>query len=136
MCRKFTGALVPQNITFPTSHISPPLASHETYRSYRSSPAAYRSFCGTCGSSLAFHFDAQPENTEIHLGSLDEEVLCGKKVSEARDGALSKREGSNIGYELCQRRDHIWVDNVIKGVTDNLEGTWYVKDRDMPYKKT
>jgi hypothetical protein len=133
MCRKFTGALVPQSITGPTSDISPPLASHSTYKTYRSSPFAYRSFCGTCGSSLAFNYDDHPETTEIYLGSLDEEVLCGKKVAEAEGGALSKREGSDLGYELCKSREHIWVDNVIKGVTDYLEGAWYVKDRDMPY---
>jgi hypothetical protein len=133
MCRKFTGALAPQSITGLTSSISPPLASHSTYKTYRSSSFAYRSFCGTCGSSLAFNYDDQPETTEIYLGSLDEEVLCGKKVADAEGGALSKREGSDLGHELCKSRAHIWVDNMIKGVTDNLEGTWYVKGREMPY---
>jgi hypothetical protein len=129
LCRKFTGALLPQAISIPTSYISPPLPSNRTYKSYHSSSFAYRSFCSNCGSSLAFNYNGRPETTEIHLGSLDEEVLCGKKVSQAEDGKVTKRDGSTLGYDLCKARDHIWVENAIRGITDKLEGSLYAKGR-------
>jgi hypothetical protein len=46
----------------------------------RASPLAHRSFCSNCGSSLAFNYNSCPEVTEIYHWSLDEELLCGKKV--------------------------------------------------------
>lgn len=134
MCRKFTGALLPQGISLPTSYISPPLPSNETYKSYQSSPTAYRSFCSNCGSSLAFNYNRCPEVTEIYHGSLDEEVLCGKKVAGAEDGTISKREGSDIGYDLCKARNHNWIDNSIKGITDKGEGNLYLRGSDVPVR--
>jgi hypothetical protein len=67
---------------------------------------------------------------------LDEEGLCGKKVAGAEDGTISKREGSDIGHDLCKARDHMWIDNSIKGVTHRGEGDLYLRGRDVPYKRT
>ena len=134
MCRKFTGALIPQGVSIPTSYISPPLPSNETYKSYKSSTLASRSFCSNCGSSLTFNYNDSPEITELYLGSLDEDVLCGKKVGEAEDRKLTKRDGSTLGYDLCKAPNHNWMDNVIKGVTDDLKGGLYAKSRKEQYK--
>lgn len=83
---------------------------------------------------MAFNYNDRPEMTEVYLGSLDEEVLCGKKGAEFDDGTISKREGEDTGYDLCQAQGHIWIDNSIKGVTDKLKGNLYVRGRDVPYK--
>jgi hypothetical protein len=131
MCRKFTGCIVPQNVSVPTAYISPPLPDSKTYKSYQSSPGAYRSFCSNCGSSLAFNEKSKPEITEIHLGSLDEEVLCGKKISVERD-EKTKREDSGLGFDLCKTRSHIWTENAIVGLTDTLEGELHPRNRKMP----
>jgi hypothetical protein len=37
---------------------------------------------------------------------------------------------------LCKARDHMWIDNSIKGVTDKGEGDLYLRGRDVPYKRT
>jgi len=57
------------------------------------------------------------------LGTLDEEVLCGKK------GEDGKREGG-LGTELCKADSHIWMENAIPGVTDKLEGRKYQQNRE------
>src|ERR1700744_3346575 len=88
MCRKFTGCVLPQNVSIPTSYIKPPLPSNKTYKAYASSPGAFRGFCSNCGSSLTFNENDKPEMTEIHLGSLYEEVLCGKIIGGQRDETI------------------------------------------------
>jgi hypothetical protein len=133
MCRKFTGCPVPQCVSIPTSYIEPPLPSNGTYRVYRSTSLAYRSFCGNCGSSLAFNYNDSPI-TEIYLGCLDEEALCGKKVGQAEDTKCSQRDGSGLGYDLCKPQHHIWMENAIKGVTDGLDGGLYVRGREERYR--
>lgn len=47
-----------------------------------------------------------------------------------------EKEGSDIGHDLCKARDHMWIDNSIKGVTDKGEGDLYLRGRDVPYKRT
>ncbi len=39
---------------------------------YRSSPAAQRFHCGTCGSPVSFTYDGEPGVTYIAVGTLDE----------------------------------------------------------------
>lgn len=134
MCRKFTGCPVPQNVSIPTSYISPPLDSNPTYKSYRSSSFAHRSFCNNCGSSLTFCYDAKPELTEVYLGTLDEEALCGKKIGPEEDSKCTSRDESGLGYDLCKAQNHIWIENAIKGVTDKLDGGLYTRDREEKYK--
>ena len=134
MCRKFTGCPIPQCVSIPTSYISPPLSSNASYKTYHSSSSAYRSFCNNCGSSLAFTYDASPEITEIYLGTLDEDALCGKKVGQEEDGKCTERDGSGLGYDLCKAQNHIWIENAIKGLTDKLDGGLYTRDRKERYK--
>jgi hypothetical protein len=120
-CRKFTGCLVPQNITIPTNYITPTLSSNATYKSFHSSPQAYRSFCSTCGSSIAFNEHATPDNTELFIGTFDEVNFCG--------------EGAAVGEVLARAKNHIWMDNAVRGVTDqNLEGGLYRKDREEEWR--
>jgi hypothetical protein len=126
MCRKFTGCILPQNVAILTAYIDPPLPGNETYKTYQSSPGAYRTFCSNCGSSLTFNEKEKPEITEIHLGSLDEEVLCGTKIGGEGDGKV-KRDASGFGLDLCKARNHVWMENAIVGLTDKLEGELYPK---------
>jgi hypothetical protein len=143
-CRKFTGCLIPQNVTIPTSYITPSLSSYETYKSFESSPSAYRSFCSVCGSSLAFNEHATPHNTEIFLGSLDEDILCGEIIAgqnpphEARNSGDEheiQRGNAEAGEVLAKAKNHIWLDNAVRGVTDqNLHGGLYRKDREEKWR--
>lgn len=48
-------------------------AGAEHVRTYRSSPAASRTFCGDCGSNLQFFHEAAPDTVWIALGTLDED---------------------------------------------------------------
>jgi hypothetical protein len=36
---------------------------------YESSPGAFRSFCGTCGSQLFMHYDAEPARAYVTFAS-------------------------------------------------------------------
>ncbi len=132
MCRKWTGCLVPQSITVPTKNIEPKLSSWPATKQYQSSATASRSFCGECGSSLTYNTSEEPDNTEIWLGTIDEEVLLGKKVpgSERKTerGIEVKRE-DGLGTALCTAMSHIWFVNAIPGVTDKLRGPKYLQDQ-------
>jgi len=125
MCRKFTGSLLPQNIGIPSKNVSPPFASNATYKLYKSSDFGSRGFCSECGSSLTFVERENPENTELCLGSLDEEILCGKRDEdnswEDEHGKHVPRKGG-IGRELCYTERHIFLDDAIPGITDDLPG--------------
>jgi len=58
------------------------------------------------------------------VGTFDEDVLCGKLV----DG---KREGGEVGVELCRPDGHMWLLNAVMGVTDVLpKGKMYLEDRE------
>lgn len=112
-------------------HVSP-LANDLSLKSYSSSSSSYRAFCSTCGSSIAFGNIDKPEQTEIHVGTLDEEVLIGRHT------AASKREGKHegdimriggLGKEICQAECHIYCENAIPGITDKLDGVQYLTDR-------
>jgi len=48
-------------------------AGAERVRTYRSSPAASRTFCGDCGSNLQFFHEAAPDTLWIALGTLDDD---------------------------------------------------------------
>ena len=132
MCRKHTGSILPQNCAFPTANISPPLKENPAYKIYKSSSFAYRGFCSTCGSSLAFNYDGEPEQTEINLGAIDEDILCGKRdETSAWDdeyGHHVPRVGG-LGREICSAVQHIYMENAIIGVTDDLPGNKWLTDR-------
>ncbi|KAF2871781.1 Mss4-like protein [Massariosphaeria phaeospora] len=134
MCRKHSGSLLPQNCSFPKSHITPPLDSNPTFKRYASTPSAHRGFCSTCGSALTFQYAKEPDVIEINLGAIDEEVLCGKK-DEAKAWEdeygihVPRIRGSGWGKELCYPQYHIFAENEIPGVTDGFEGSKYLQDR-------
>ena len=62
-----------------------------------------------------------PDITEIMLGTLDEEILCGERVEGAAgEDVPVKRKG---GWpELAQAARHLFYENSVRGVTDNLVG--------------
>ncbi|KAF2188220.1 hypothetical protein K469DRAFT_627683 [Zopfia rhizophila CBS 207.26] len=132
MCRKHSGSLLPQNCGFPKVNISPPLEDNPSYKTYKSSHEAYRGFCGICGSALTFNYNKEPETTEINLGAFDEDVLCGKRDEanawEDEYGRHVPRIGG-VGKELCYAKYHIFMENAIAGVTDDLPGTKWLLDR-------
>ena len=91
-----------------TSHYTSATASPRSlssYTEYSATPGNYRGFCKACGSTLLWRSDSTPEEVEILVGTLDEEVLRVKW-----GGVLAVAE-----------RGHYWAKNAIKGVTD-LEG--------------
>jgi hypothetical protein len=47
------------------------LSGDQHLQRFRSSPPVQRSFCGQCGSSLLFEFDALPEAIWVAVGTLD-----------------------------------------------------------------
>lgn len=132
MCRKHSGSLLPQNVGFPKSNVTPPLESNASYKIYKSSPEAARGFCGTCGSALSFCYD-KSDSIELNLGSFDEDVLVGKRDEanawEDEYGRHVPRIGG-VGKELGYPRYHIFMENAIPGVTDDFPGTKYLLDKE------
>lgn len=131
MCRKFTGSLLPQTYGVPTANISPRLTDNAAFKVYKSSATGSRGFCRDCGSSLVFVEIGNTAETELHLGALDEEVLCGAK-DEANawtdeSGRHVPRVGG-LGKELCYTERHIFLENAIPGITDDLPGKQYLTD--------
>jgi len=83
---------------------------------------------------LTFEYVDKPEETEVFVGSIDEEVLCGKKVGEegvGRYGRRAIREGG-FGKELvdARRSGHIWWENAVEGVGEELKGTRFWRERE------
>ena len=68
MCRRSVGAAVATFATFESSKVR---WIGEPAR-YDSSERAWRGFCRTCGSSVAFGFKPRPERTYITLGIFDD----------------------------------------------------------------
>ncbi|EEP79812.1 predicted protein [Uncinocarpus reesii 1704] len=130
-CRKFTGGLVPQLLSVPTANIQPPLSSQQTYKAFQTpeNPTGHRMFCSNCGSSVAYVNTNRAHETEIYLGSLDEEVLCGRKGGrkETEWGVWHERSGG-LGMEICKTQRHIWIENAIPGITDGMEGRKWLQE--------
>ncbi|KAF2838677.1 hypothetical protein M501DRAFT_1004485, partial [Patellaria atrata CBS 101060] len=128
MCRKAMGSILPQLITIPTQNIQPPLSSFPTYKTYRSSSFAKRSFCSECGSPLTYMSDNAPNDTELYVGNLDEDVLCGQKTGkkiEDETGIRAERDGKGYGKQLLYAKQHLFCENMVEGVTDRLPGKMY-----------
>ncbi|KAJ4301572.1 hypothetical protein N0V90_003665 [Kalmusia sp. IMI 367209] len=125
MCRKHSGSLLPQNISFPVSHVSPPLTSNSSYKTYKSGPNSLRGFCSTCGSSLSSKYTNDAEFIGFNIGAFDEEVLIGEKVEEK---AWEDEHGKHVprkggwGYVLGIPKYHIFAENEVVGVTDGFDG--------------
>lgn len=69
ICRRVSGA--PASVWATFAHDALQIVAGAA-RKYRSSPAAQRSFCGRCGSSLFFSYDTDPEEIDVLVGALDE----------------------------------------------------------------
>ena len=115
LCRKFTGALLPQAISIPTSYISPSPPLQPNLQVIPFIIIRISLFLQQLRIQPSIYYNGRPETTEIHLGSLDEEVLCGKKVGQAEDGKVTKRTGQLSGM-TCVRR------GIISGWRTRLEG--------------
>ncbi len=68
MCRRHSGAAFLTYASFARDQVS----FTGTPTAYRSSAAATRSHCGTCGSPLTFVFDSDPDTLWLTVGSLDD----------------------------------------------------------------
>lgn len=70
---------------------------------------------------------------EINVGAFDEEVLCGKRDEENawedEYGRHVPRIGG-VGSEMCHPKYHIFVENEIRGVTDEFAGLKYLTDQE------
>ncbi|KAF2222538.1 hypothetical protein BDZ85DRAFT_129198 [Elsinoe ampelina] len=125
LCRKFTGAVIPRLLSCHISWSNLPLFHHSAeYKTYTTTVVpgvtGHRGFCSTCGSSLSFHGKAvgEMEWFEIFLGTVDEDVLAGKKVgeTEGRFGKRAVREGGWGDVLLdTSMSGHIWVENATQG---------------------
>lgn len=82
---------------------------------------------------MTFNDREKPEVTEINLGCLDEEVLCGKKDVEASwsdECGLHVPRVGGWGAVLGKARFRIYCENEIPGVTDEFEGDKWLLGRD------
>ncbi|KAH8821351.1 DUF636 domain protein [Xylogone sp. PMI_703] len=125
MCRKWTASLVSQFLIIQPAQISPPLNSLLAYKEFNSSPRCYRGFCGNCGSPLIWRSDDKA-HMDLYIGTIDEKWLIGEKVEgsekQTEFGVVSERKGG-IGKLLATPNQYqYWYENVIEGVTDNLDG--------------
>ncbi|MEF2070188.1 GFA family protein [Consotaella aegiceratis] len=68
-CRKTASA---PNLPFVTVDQTAFSVVRGEPREYRSSPPVTRTFCGTCGSPLAYRHDSEPKTLDVTVVSLDE----------------------------------------------------------------
>ncbi|KAF4310843.1 putative duf636 domain protein [Botryosphaeria dothidea] len=129
-CRKTTGSLLAQLLEVPLAQVSPNLTPSfdatllPAYRLYQSSPGIHRGF------SLTWMTLAErPEVIEVHVGTLDEEVLIGSVVKEeGKDGyGPRKQRVGGWGEELGRARWHNFVENAVPSVTDGEAGPKYLR---------
>ncbi|KAL2037453.1 hypothetical protein N7G274_009733 [Stereocaulon virgatum] len=98
-----------------------------SYAEYESSPSGFRGFCDHCCSTLVWRSEKDPEEVGFTTGTLDEDVLIGKR--EACDGLHQGREGTETGKQLASiMGGHLWMGNAMGGgkglgkrVTDEVE---------------
>lgn len=121
MCRKWTASLFPQFLTLSTKQISPDLSTYPMYKEYRSSETCLRGFCLHCGSSLLWRTEADPDEVDVFLGTVDEKWLVAQKASiaTATGQAESESTGKILGTPMHAQ---YYYENVIKGVTDFVQG--------------
>jgi hypothetical protein len=68
MCQKASGAPVVAWLMVPADSFS---FTQGMPIGYRSSPRAFRHFCGACGSQLTFRLAEKPSEIDINLATLD-----------------------------------------------------------------
>ena len=103
--------------------------SPECFREYSASKGAYRGFCSTCSGPISWRSDSTPDEIEVFVGSIDEEILIGDRTQRvssqhlAEKGAWEKtleeeKEGP-VGTMLCvPANGNFYFRNAIKSVTD------------------
>ena len=69
ICRRTSGAPFVAWATFPSAGLRVTKGAPATFRS---SPAAVRSFCARCGTQLFFRYDAAPALVDVTIASLDD----------------------------------------------------------------
>jgi hypothetical protein len=78
---------------------------------------------------VTFQYIGQPERIEIYLGTVDEDVLLGKRTGQESSGEYGMRatRGEAFGTLLCQtiKSRNIWWENAITNVTDDRPGLKY-----------
>ena len=71
---------------------------------------------------------------EVYLGTIDEDVLLGKKTGEESTGKYGMRatREEGLGNLICStaRSRNIWWENAIPGVTDDRPGLKYWREAD------
>lgn len=68
-CRRHTGSVAASFVTFPKHAVD--WSGGERAR-HRSSPPVVRSFCGSCGSPLAYEYDDFAQRIDLYLGAFDD----------------------------------------------------------------
>ena len=68
-CRRHTSSVVAAFATYPKNAVR---WSGADRMRYRSSPSVVRSFCGRCGSPLAYENDHSADEIDLYLGALDD----------------------------------------------------------------
>lgn len=67
-CRRHTGAPV---AAFADCRRAEVIWTRGERRTYSSSPGVTRGFCPTCGSTLTYESDQEPDDIHMHIGALD-----------------------------------------------------------------
>lgn len=86
ICRRTTGAPIVAWFTVRTGDFR--IVAGEPVR-FRSSTAATRTFCGACGTALAFQADDHPAEIDVTTGSLDDPERMPPKSHTWRASGLS-----------------------------------------------
>lgn len=123
-CRKWTSALVSHALLIGRDQLSD-ITKQPTYVEYESTPGNKRGFCSKCGSSLIWMSDKMQHRYVLMVGTVDEEILVGKKVEgterETKRGLEFERTKA-YGKEFCTPKISMFWENVITGVTDQGHG--------------
>lgn len=130
MCRKWSSSLFGAFLALPATAFQPPLDSNKTYKRYKSSETAVRSFCTECGAGLAYESEVDGVwRVEIGVGTLDEKWVIGEEVEGSEKQTSKGREverHGGFGKELCSPQLQYHYRNVIPGVTEGGTGTKYL----------
>ena len=105
-CRRDSGGVAAPFATFPKEAVRWHGAERQRYRS---SPPVSRSFCGRCGSPLAYENDATSDEIDLYLGVFDDparfpvrqHVHYGERVAwfDTVDRTPRFRAGSTAGEQ-------------------------------------
>ena len=101
LCRKGSGAIEVPWITVERRHFA---WTGEPPATYRSTPAAERSFCPVCGSKITFVHDDVPDDVDVAVGSMDD-VEAGYPLTQIH--GESRVAWLAVDPHLPFRADHV-----------------------------